>query len=94
MEGGLFEKKVISPLPPTATGLARGASSRNDAWKKFTSNAALQNCRTFCRASNAKEIAAMLTGDDIEKARDIVIEIIEWCDEFEQHLKAEQETGK
>lgn len=87
MEKDKFDEIVHSPTPPTPTRLLKDIWNKDrEAWGKFRDAGGPVQFRSFCRANSAKDLAASLADDEINKARVVVLECLEWLDEFEQHL--------
>jgi len=95
-----FKKAVSSANPPginLAAGMGTGQGTfknrSSDAYKLFTSSydsgKGASHFRSFCRNNDPKTLARNMTVSDARKAREIVIEIQEWLDTFEQYLPKE-----
>jgi hypothetical protein len=67
--------------------LQNGAAS-SGAWHTlmYSSGGGLCHSRSFCRRFSASELARGLKLDEVDKARELVRELSDWLDEFEQHL--------
>lgn len=75
-------EKPLSPWAATAS-----TADRSDTWNRVIfAPTGLASFRSFCRHHPASEVANGLRSDEVEKARGIAIEAIEWLDKFEQHL--------
>ena len=83
-----FNKMVASPTPPSPTKLTLMVKGGSDAWKIIHSSdkATPSKFRYFCRNHDPKTLARGLTLSESIKARDMIIEIVEWVDTFEQYL--------
>lgn len=96
-----FTSCIEQPAPPSinrVAALGRGLGARNgqtmksDAWFEASgtgSGANLMVFRGWCRAHNPKELALGIRPDEAKKARELVIELQEWLDEFERFLPRE-----
>lgn len=80
-----FEKLVASPNPPSPTRLWVTSGAGSSAWHEFNLIGPVK-MRSFCRRYPAKDMARALTKDEAVKAREIVREVIEWLDAFDQAL--------
>jgi hypothetical protein len=60
------------------------------AWENLFGNsgggARLDRLLSFIRKHSARAVAADLTTSEVKKAREVMLEVIEWLDEFEQAL--------
>lgn len=81
-----FKKIVESPRPPAPTTLSEKRVFGTEAWKWFTGSNGVRDFRIFCRRHQASAMAKELLPDEAVKAAVIIREIIDWLDEFEQHL--------
>jgi hypothetical protein len=65
----------------------RAVSSEGWTWLALIgSGARLPAVRSLLKSRSARSVAAGLTKDEADKARKLVVEIVEWLDEFEQYL--------
>lgn len=81
-----FIKLVDLPKPPSPLSTTLYRVNGSEAWRVFSRVAGVGTFRAFCRRHAAKQLARGLTHDESIKAREMVIECIEWLDEFVQHL--------
>jgi hypothetical protein len=81
-----FSALVNSPRPPspsTVHACHRGSS----AWFELTRpGGSPMSFRTWTRGHDSKSLAKLLAPDEVDKARTLVTELIEWLDDFERHL--------
>jgi hypothetical protein len=84
----VFKQLIDRPSPPNPRRAMLDHMRRgSDAWKEFNNSAwGVPTFRAFCRRHQAKSLAVGLASDESKKAREIVTEIQEWLDEFEQYL--------
>lgn len=85
-----FDRIVARQVPPSPNTAARTMDKGSEGWKRFGSANSPRQFRSFCRSTNAVELARSLSPDESLKAREVVIEIGEWLDTFEQHLPKEK----
>lgn len=81
-----FDALIARPKIPTPTGVRLNpANSELATWLQSA-----HSFRTHCRAVNAKEITTLVEKDRLGTVGALVTEILEWLDEFEQHLPKEK----
>lgn len=85
-----FNRAVSSPRPPAPSAfMPKFAKGTSETWKRLSGHVggqSLTGFRGFIRGLDAKIVAAGLTKSEAALARAAVTEIVEWLDEFEQHL--------
>ncbi len=86
-----FNKIVNAPSPPSPNATKVRCGSGTDAWKKLSYNGGIMGTRSFCRRIEPKELARALTNSEATRAREMVIEIQEWLDTFDQYLPQDVE---
>lgn len=87
-----FKEIIKEPIPPAPvvaatfglgnSSLSRGVSSSN--YREFSHHGT--TFRAVCRKNPPVELARGMTVDEAKKAREIVVELQEWLDAFEQAL--------
>ena len=92
----LSEKRfgeIMKSVPPPAPGsFSLKLSGVSDAWKALTGHngstayTSMTGFRCFCRKSDPKKLAKSLSAGEVGKAREMITEIIEWADTFDQYL--------
>lgn len=85
LDEGKFQDLLESRNPPSLTALALDRRNRSQSYLLVTRGPPL-HFRTFARANDPKQLAIGIRSDEIVRIRGIVTELIEWLDEFEQHL--------
>jgi hypothetical protein len=92
--GGLtereFTKKVESDSPPSPHMIRKEKVFGSDAWRLLYNGSA--SCRSFCRGSDAVTVAKRIDNADIDKARELAVEISEWFDAFESALPKQRKA--
>jgi hypothetical protein len=79
-----FDSLLNSPRPLSpATAMVRG-QMRDPMWGKVRSLA--MSLRSICRDTNATDCARSLIPSEVDIARNLVLELTGWLDEFESHL--------
>lgn len=81
-------ESIVELTPLSVHGVSKSLRGGSREWRLLTTEArSPQQFRGFCRKHSAKQLASALTESERALAKEIVTEIIEWLDEFEQHLK-------
>lgn len=80
-----FDRLISQPRPPAPTTVKRFSSGRTDAWQTFHTQGPAY-FRIFIRKHDPAELARGLSPDEVPKAREVVNELSEWLDAFEQAL--------
>lgn len=79
--------------PLTEAKVLQMGTCMSKAWIALTQNAAgFPHFRAFCRRNEASEMARSLRADEAIKASEMLIEINEWLDKFEQYLPKQKRT--
>lgn len=80
-----FEELTSKDKPPSPVAVWRSQFTSNQ-W--FNVRASASSLRTFCRKTKASDAASQINNPkEVETARALALELIEWLDEFERHLK-------
>jgi hypothetical protein len=84
-EQSRFDSLVARPRPPSPTTALSFIADVTESWQAIRHP--LAQMRSIVKAErSAREVARALSKDEAAKAREVTREIIEWLDEFEQHL--------
>lgn len=91
-----FQQLIGGPRPPAPLVVLTQRRGGSESWKLmvYQPGANIARCRTFCRGHDPKKLALGLLDDEVRKARDMVVEIAEWLDAFEQALPKTPATPK
>jgi len=82
-----FQKIIGAPHCPSPLMINAVRKTGSDSWKALRHvSSGIGDFRSFCRRHPAKAFAHDLLPDEAIKARELVREIQDWLDEFEQHL--------
>jgi hypothetical protein len=80
-------KELVDQERPYAPSVVRHYDRQGtDSWITFQDH--IGRLRLFCDKHDAKEFANELAPDERKRAKLIMGDIMEWCDQFERHLKA------
>lgn len=82
-----FGVLMSQPAPPSPAQIDARTITGTSAWGVIGyPRGGLRHTRTWCRSHDARALARALSRDEAKLAREMAKEIIEWLDEFEQHL--------
>ena len=82
-----FEKIVALPRPPSPGAIQKEKKGCSETYKWFSFT--LGHVRSHLRKNDPRESARDVHTDEIDRMRELAIEISEWLDEFERHLPKE-----
>lgn len=80
-----FDSYLNRPKPPSPFVFNREGSNNSESFK-IINNHGIREFRAWTRAQDATLLAKGLKADEAERINEMVSEVIEWLDEFEQAL--------
>lgn len=81
-----FESLLSRSKPPSPTANLYDLTGRNPQWASAYQR--MQALRSTARLHDAAELAQSIGDEDAETARRMALDLIEWLDSFESHLKS------
>lgn len=80
-----FQGYIDRPKPPSPFVFNREGSDNSESFKAIN-NHGIREFRAWTRAHDAKQLARGLKADEAARIGEMVSEVIEWLDEFEQAI--------
>jgi len=89
-----FHKEVALARPHAPSFFVNTLSTASEGWLTIStpngqSGGTMAAFRCFCRKADPKKIAKSLHKGELQRAREMITEIIEWADTFDQYLPKE-----
>jgi hypothetical protein len=82
-----FEQLIKLPSPPSPTSFSQTvALSGSKSYEEFTRQSGVYNLRAFCNKNGARDVAKGMSESEGKRCRVIAKGLLDWLDEFEQHL--------
>jgi hypothetical protein len=81
-----FDALISHPRPPSPIQACSLLKPGSEAWKTFSDKSFFDSARAFCRRTSARDLASRMTADERIRAAKAIKDLIEWLDEFDQHL--------